>query len=350
MLQNEQQNYHLTDEQKHIIKFMLHNGNTPESIVEKWDENYHHRKAPSIRTIYDIQRKLKNCDNVETPKKGPKKRSVLTTEKLEEIDKMIEENPSITNESLGKIVKIPESTTRQGKKILKIKKYKAGKIQKLTNSQKEKRVSFCTSFLRWNHQYQMRIWWSDESTFKVEELHKYQQSNYYAKENKHFQNEKFFRKKSVNVWAAIRGDGKLIYDIIEGNQDSENYIQLLYNKFGEMDFSNSFFMQDGAGFHTSDDAIEWINFLWKDRWIGLKSERLQFPPYSMDLTPMDFAFWSHVKYLVSQKNPSTTKELRSSIEEILNNFDKNSIIKMCNGVRERCSKCIERKGDRFEGY
>ena len=120
---------------------------------------------------------------------------------------------------------------------------------------------------------------------------KFQQSVYYAKENKFKKKNKIFRQPPLNVWAAIRGDGKLIFEIIEGKHTSESYIQLLFNNFDQMDSPNSFLMQDGAGIHTSDDALDWLNFMWKDRWIGLKSSRLQFPPYSMDLTPMDFAFW-----------------------------------------------------------
>ena len=115
-----------------------------------------------------------------------------------------------------------------------------------------------------------------------------------------------------------------------------------------MDPTNSFLMQDGAGIHTSNDAIEWINFLWKDRWIGLKSERLEFPPYSMDLTPMDFSFWGNVKFLVAQKKPENTEELRSSIIDVMNNFEVDLIIKMCQDVNERCRKCISKNGGRFE--
>ena len=97
------------------------------------------------------------------------------------------------------------------------------------------------------------------------------------------------------IWAGIRGDGRLVYRVLEGIQTSEIYINMLLNVSPEMEPRKSFMMQDGARIHTSSDAVDWLNFIWSDRWIGINSPRLQFSPYSMDLTPMDFSFWAYVK-------------------------------------------------------
>ena len=141
----------------------------------------------------------------------------------------------------------------------------------------------------------------------------------------------------------------MIFEVIEENFMIEQYELVLINNFPLMDFKKSFFMQDGAGMHTSDDVLDLINSLWKDRWIGLTSERLQFPSYSMDLTPLDFGFLPHVKRLVSICYPETTQELKDSIINVLSNMNNETITRMCQGVMERCSKCIMKNGDRFEG-
>ena len=132
----------------------------------------------------------------------------------------------------------------------------------------------------------------------------------------------------VNVWAAIRGDGKVLYEILEGKYNSETYVQLLLNRFQEMDMPNSFLMQDGAGLHTSDDAVDWINFLLGDKWIRLKSSRLEFPPNSMDLTPMDFSFWNYIKCRVSELNPETREKLIDSIHFVMTSVPPSVIINM----------------------
>ena len=59
---------------------------------------------------------------------------------------------------------------------------------------KTKGYLFCRTFLSWNIHYQLKIWWSDESTFKVEELQKLVPSGFYAQENLH---EKLKIKKGV---------------------------------------------------------------------------------------------------------------------------------------------------------
>ena len=76
-------------------------------------------------------------------------------------------------------------------------------------------------------------------------------------------------------------------------------------------------MQDGASLHTGDDAVTWLNQHWKNRWIGLKSKRLQWPPKSPDLMPMDFSFWSYLKRMVAEENPETTLKLREVIENCM---------------------------------
>ena len=195
MSNEHQQDYHLTNEHKYVIKYMLCNGHTPKEIVNEWDVEYHHRAHPSIQTIYSTKRKIDNNESVETMDKGPKKRSVLNEEKLVEIEKVINDDSRLTNESLSAKVQLPPSTTRNAKKILGIRKFNAIKVQELTVAQKVMRKTFCETFLKCNHQYQMRIWWSDESTFKVEDLMKYQQNIYYSKENKFQKKKKITRKK-----------------------------------------------------------------------------------------------------------------------------------------------------------
>lgn len=194
----------------------------------------------------------------------------------------------------------------------------------------------------------MSIWWTDESPFKVEELCNYNNRSYYALDNMHLKLEKPNRQKFVNVWAGIRGDGKVLYKILEGKQNGKKYTDMLTSLFDEMDQNTSFFMQDGAGHHRSRYAIEWINANWKNRWIGLHSPRLEWPPLSHDLTPMDFSFWKYVKVKVAQCRPNNREQLIKSIKEVFMNIDPTFVISICQSVKERCRKCLDMNGGRFE--
>ena len=342
------ENFQLTPKQRNIIEYELSQGKTPKEIIESWSVSFHHRKAPSEQAIYSIKRQIMNNDSVEPKKRGPKSRSVLTEEKLDEIEKVIRSNDRMTFQDLSIKVGISYGTAVTGSKLVGFEKYDAQLEENLTESQMSKRLTFCSSFLKWNYTYRKAVWWSDESSFSIDSISRYCPKSYFAQGNEHRKIQKQFRKKSFNVWAAIRGDGSLLYEIMEGNQTSENYIQLLFNMFPYMDPKTSFLMQDGAGIHTSNDALEWIDFLWKDRWIGLFSKRLEFPPYSMDLTPLDFSFWSYIKRKVSIHHPATTGELVEKIHIEMKLVPKDVIINMCRAVDERCQKCMKAKGGRFE--
>ena len=83
-----------------------------------------------------------------------------------------------------------------------------------------------------------------------------------------------FPPKIFNMGSDQR-DGRFIYRVLEGIHKRENYINMLLDVLPEMERETSFFMQDGASIHTTNDAIDWLNWLWRDRWIGLHSSRLE---------------------------------------------------------------------------
>jgi len=340
-------NEKLTNEQRSYIAYKLKKGKKPHEIIESWKPEIHQRSAPSLQTIYKIRRQLKKSNGICAKKSGPKKRHVLTEMKLEEIVKVIQENKYITIRNLSELVGLSKTTTENALKILKYKHFNARMEKFLTEGQKNQRVKFCTTFLKWNDNCKRMVWWSDESLFSVDNVNKHQKANYIALENEFEKLEKKLSRKTVTVWAGIRGDGKVIYRILRGNQSSEDYIQLLLNVFPEMESRKSFLMQDGASIHTSNDAIDWIEFLFKNRWIGLGSQRLEFPPYSYDLTPLDFSFWSYLKRKVAVWEVDTLDELVEVIDLEMKNIPESVVINMCKEVSERCKKCIKCHGDRF---
>ena len=144
------QNNHLTSHQRYLIEYQLSSGMTPQEIVDSWNEEFHQRVAPSIQKIYKINELMDQGLSVEPLKTGPKNKTVLTPEKLAEINDIIGSNRYLTNESLAIMVDIPKSTANRGLKILRKKKYKAVITPELNEVHKEQRMTFCQSFLCWN--------------------------------------------------------------------------------------------------------------------------------------------------------------------------------------------------------
>ena len=93
----------------------------------------------------------------------------------------------------------------------------------------------------------MRVWWRDECSFNIESIFKHQQK-YLTKENQHKIEKK--TQKNINIWAIIKGDESLIFNIHDEILNTENYVELLNSHYIEMEYNTSFFMEDGAGPHT----------------------------------------------------------------------------------------------------
>ena len=321
-------NYHLTPKQLHIIDYELSLGKSPDEIISSWDVAYHQRVAPTKRTINSIIMKRKKKVSIERKKSGQKTRSVLTPQKLDEVENVIIQNKNITYEELSSQTNISKGSAITATKIIGLSQYDAKYETFLTDIHIQQRLTFCLTYLKWNYGYRKRIWWSVESLFSIENISHFGPRHYFATENEQQKIQTKFDKKSFSIWAEIRGDGKLIFEILEGIQKSENYIQVLFNRLEEMEMETSFLMQDGAGIHTSNDALDWINFLWKDRWIGLHSKRLEFPPYSMDLTPMDFSFWSYIKRKVAAYECVSLNELKEKVIEEMKAVPENVFVNM----------------------
>ena len=197
-------NYQLTSKQRSIIEYELSKGKIAQEIIDSWDIDFHNRLPPTIQTIYKIQRQMKKKESVEPKKKGPKNRSILTPEKLNEIEKVININNNITYEDLGLEVNISYGSACTGIKLLGYDSYDAKVETFLTETQMEKRLTFCNTFLRWNYPFKMRVWWSDESLFSIDNISRYCSKKYFAKENEHKKIPKKIRQKSKRLGSNKR--------------------------------------------------------------------------------------------------------------------------------------------------
>ena len=75
------------------------------------------------------------------------------------------------------------------------------------------------------------------------------------------------------------------------------------------------------------------------------------PPYSPDLTPLDFSIWTFLKKLILQnKVPNNLMELERLAREAWDNMDPGYIAKSSvQGVENRVRKMVAAGGGRFNG-
>lgn len=101
-------------------------------------------------------------------------------------------------------------------------------------------------------------------------------------------------------------DGDELDDFIEGdNLNAAKYIKLLRftvlpeleSKLNAIDptlYPRMWFQQDGAAAHTSHKTLAFLQSIFDHRIISNKTN-FAWPPYSPDLNPLDFFFWSNMK-------------------------------------------------------
>jgi hypothetical protein len=71
--------------------------------------------------------------------------------------------------------------------------------------------------------------------------------------------------------------------------------------------------QDGALSHYHRHVRAYLDDTPPGRWIGRRGA-IEYPPRSLDLTPLDFYLWGTLKDEVYRQKPATLKALRETIE------------------------------------
>lgn len=93
-------------------------------------------------------------------------------------------------------------------------------------------------------------------------------------------------------------------------------IPVLKERLGP-DFNNCWWQQDGAPSHTAEITISYLRSEFGNRIIS--GEKLpcgnlfEWPPYSPDLNPLDYWFWTSLKQKVGSQDPSDIEEVKTLI-------------------------------------
>ena len=73
------------------------------------------------------------------------------------------------------------------------------------------------------------------------------------------------------------------------------------------------------------------------------------PPYSPELAPRDIFLFPLTKHQVKGKRLADVSKVKKKMLEVLNNISTEEFQKCCQQWEKRCYKCIEAKGEYFEG-
>ena len=87
--------------------------------------------------------------------------------------------------------------------------------------------------------------------------------------------------------------------------------------------------QDGA-----TPVMDFLRSKFGDTIVSRNSTHI-WPPYSPDLSPLDFSFWSLAMSEVTWVKPDTLRELKGVVEDFVFNMEEKLVRKNCRNVKER---------------
>ena len=109
-----------------------------------------------------------------------------------------------------------------------------------------------------------------------------------------------------------------------------------------------YFQQDGAPPNFHVNVRNFLDSTFNQRWIGRRGSGTEFPPRSLDLTPLDFYLWGTLKNTVYTTKSQTLEDLRDQIEHSINDIPLATIQTVCRSIRRRCWECTLTEGGHFE--
>jgi transposase len=147
----------------------------------------------------------------------------------------------------------------------------------------------------------------------------------------------------IMFWGAISTHSKSPLFAIDGNMNTNRYIELLREDFiprvGRNSVEMTLFQQDNASCHISKAAKSFF----ENRGIQL----LGWPANSPDLNPIENV-WSILKERVRKRCPQSKENLRQVAIEEWDSIPQKVIKKTVESFKKRCAQIISRRGEKCD--
>ena len=239
------------------------------------------------------------------------------------------------------------------RKKLKLRPYRPHLAQVLSPANMESRLAACTFWLGFAEEQFERILWSDEKWFVLHQAPSRKNDMVWAPENPHIVVPcKKAHGAKVMAWVGIVDGQVLPVHWFEGSVDGPTYLAMLQTVVwpairGRVTRRAFWFQQDGASPHCTGEVLAFLAAKFGDRVISRRTEH-HWPPYSPDLNPLDFSFWSQAMSHVVRCQPTTLQELKEVVEDFASNFDPVMARSMARHTRKRAQLCVDQAGGHFE--
>ena len=339
-------------------KFMVRFGKTaPSRSAMKY-------MADKLRTSYTVwDRRKGNC--------GPKK-TVRTPEVIASVKRSLERaaqrkpgqpGPSVRRnpQSLDK-----SSFNRITREDLKLKPYKILRLHKVTEQQCVARLKMGRMLARKPLAWYQTIAVSDEAWFCLSGHVFNRQNNVcYSPSGSgtpdQWRSEAEQSPLKVMVFCCLTGSGHKFGPFFlphQGRVTQHSYRELLESELfpqmrqelGRRSWNELVWQQDGAGPHQANMVMEWLDTVFANRMLALKSRRGDsWAPSSPDMNPADFFLWGYLKEKVYSPPPTTIPALKRKIRDEFRKIPQLMVSKAVKSMRKRANMMVGQGGKQFEG-
>ena len=248
---------------------------------------------------------------------------------------------------------------------LKLKPFRMVKAQRVTPQKAAKRLAACE---KWKAQIESgeldlkAVYWTDEKIFRLGALKGGNQNLvvYVKNDLKKSEVPNNLILRGDGVWQGgvhvmvslglcFSGVGTLRYAPKGGRLNGPEYLEIVNNTYLP-DCHKYYgvpptcvFMQDGASCHTSNAVQEFCAKKFPKFW-----GKLEWPPCSPDLNPLDFFAWGYLQSEVDKKKPKCLDSLKLAIRECVEALPLDMVQKAMLNFYPRVCLCIESGGGAFK--
>lgn len=303
--------------------------------------------------------KLLNQPEVEPPQRAKRMKTVVIDENIESIVELINEyNGRISIRAIQSETGISYSSVRRMLKELRLHPYKPIRVQKLTDQDKERRLTFCNlmlTLIQDDNEFHRKIIFTDETMVETERAPNSQNDRRWSESQPYDFHQHSCYSKKILIWSGINYRiGCLPAFTLESGRTrgvgAAAYQELLLERVfpylrenHEHQLAQLIWQQDGAPAHRTLDSISCIRTQF-DQIIGFNGDIL-WPPRSPDLNPCDYYLWPTVKARTSAHDD--TDAALTEFTDRMNAVTIDEIHRAIDNFPKRLEACIGADGGHF---
>ena len=146
----------------------------------------------------------------------------------------------------------------------------------------------------------------------------------------------------VHVWGCFSGSGVgclYFYDEpLTGDKMKKIYKECLWKSARKVFEENAdwWLLYDNDPRHKAQVTIQWLSD-------NLVRRRIDFPPYSPDLNPIE-NLWAYLVPRVDKYNAQTEEQLKKAVQIEWDKIPKDFLSNLANSMPQRCQEVIEHQG------